>query len=372
MNINITDQLLEKYKEYIKLSQVNHLITTNIIENLGNLTCNDQQLFSKLMDNIAEDGEDLSENQKIILTTIMILQIKFTIPDDILGLVLGDLLKYGNVLEPQLLKENPYFKNIKLPEKTTGNFQLTYEKYNQYDTTMYNTTITTADGLYIPAFGVYKEDFYYPCIKENGKTWMSVTENEVNTLVQPIEDSAGNVLTLGCGMGYYAYMASQKPTVTSITIVEYSEDVINLFSQYILPQFPNKDKIKIVHADAIEYMKTVNDGDFDFCFADIWISCDHVLPYLKIKEICTKFEKMKISYWVEDGLTRHLSEFVLMLVGDKIKTLSEKKVVYDNFSNEQLEILEILNRLLENTEIKNPHDLENLILVNNLADVLGK
>ena len=63
----------------------------------------------------------------------------------------------------------------------------------------------------------------------------------------------GNVLTFGLGLGYYAYMVSEKESVESVTIVEMNEDVIQLFKKYVLPQFKNAEKIKIIKADAFEY-----------------------------------------------------------------------------------------------------------------------
>ena len=72
---------------------------------------------------------------------------------------------------------------------------------------------------------------------------MSISPNEVFTMDQPIKKAKGKVLTLGCGMGYFAYMVSLKEDVESITIVELEQSVINLFEIYLLPQFENKDKI---------------------------------------------------------------------------------------------------------------------------------
>ena len=76
---------------------------------------------------------------------------------------------------------------------------------------------------------------------------MSVTPNEVYTVQPAIDNAKGKVLTLGCGMGYFAYMASLKEEVESITIIELEQDVIDLFENSILPQFENKDKIYITH-----------------------------------------------------------------------------------------------------------------------------
>lgn len=55
-----------------------------------------------------------------------------------------------------------------------------------------------------------------------------------------------------------------------MTIIEKETEIIDLFNSYILPQFAHKDKITVIQADAFEYMSTLDDGQFDYCFADIW------------------------------------------------------------------------------------------------------
>lgn len=105
-----------------------------------------------------------------------------------------------------------------------------------------------------------------------------MSPNEVFTMEKPIKNAKGKVLTLGCGMGYFAYMASIKEDVESITIIELEQNVIDLFEKCILPQFENKDKIKIVKADAVEYLRNTEDGVYDYCFADIWIGIEDIAP----------------------------------------------------------------------------------------------
>ena len=47
----------------------------------------------------------------------------------------------------------------------------------------------------------------------------------------------------------------KKSNVESVTVVEINEDVIHLFNQYVLPQFKNAEKIKIIKADAFEFAR---------------------------------------------------------------------------------------------------------------------
>jgi predicted methyltransferase len=75
---------------------------------------------------------------------------------------------------------------------------------------------------------------------------MTLLPNETVTTKPAIDKAHGKVLTYGLGLGYFAFMASAKHEVDSVTIVERSADVIELFKTWLLPYFPNKDKIRIV------------------------------------------------------------------------------------------------------------------------------
>ena len=93
-------------------------------------------------------------------------------------------------------------------------------------------------------------------------------------------------------------MAAEKDSVNSVTIIEKEKDVIDLFTKFILPQFPHKEKITIVQADALDYMQQLEDGTFDYCFADIWIGNDDIILYMKLKKICERFNGLQ-KYFME-------------------------------------------------------------------------
>ena len=76
---------------------------------------------------------------------------------------------------------------------------------------------------------------------------------------------------LPCNLPLTRQEVAIKPDVESVTIVEQNQSVIDLFNQKILPQFGDaKAKVRIVKADAFEFILTVQNGEYDYCFADIW------------------------------------------------------------------------------------------------------
>jgi AraC-like DNA-binding protein len=60
---------------------------------------------------------------------------------------------------------------------------------------------------------------------------MSITPNEIVTMREPVARASGRVLTLGLGLGYYAYMVHLKEDVTDVTVVEREQAVIDLFEK---------------------------------------------------------------------------------------------------------------------------------------------
>jgi hypothetical protein len=50
----------------------------------------------------------------------------------------------------------------------------------------------------------------FPALLENDRIWMTITPNEIEIMIKPVDEAFGHVLTYGLGLGYYAYMVSKK------------------------------------------------------------------------------------------------------------------------------------------------------------------
>ena len=150
--------------------------------------------------------------------------------------------------------------------------------------------------------------FLLSAILENGNEWMTLTPVDLDTCEEAIETAKGKVVTFGLGLGYYAYMVSEKKDVDSVTVVELSNDVINLFKAHILPQMPNGHKINIVNADAFEYAeKIMPEENFDFAFVDTWRDASDGAPmYEKMRRLEECSKDTRFMYWIENFLISRL------------------------------------------------------------------
>lgn len=209
-----------------------------------------------------------------------------------------------HLLKNKDYENNPYLKNIRIPTKKLGKWELCYKTYVPYQAFVFDDPKITRDGKIIPQIGFFEKEFSYPAVLESGTEWMLITPNEINTMRAPISGAHGKVLTYGLGLGYFAYMVSEKESVSSVTIVERDKNAISLFRDIILPQMPRKDKINIICDDAFYFAETrLANSDFDFVFADIWHDpSDGVPAYKRLKATEKYLPSADFSYWIEKTL----------------------------------------------------------------------
>lgn len=172
-----------------------------------------------------------------------------------------------------------------------------------------NDFVVLPDGRMIPQIGFFSESYPFPAVLENGREWMTLQPNEMVTTTPAVMAAHGRVLTFGLGLGYFAYHAAEKEDVSSVTVVDASADVIDLFRTHILPQFPHKEKIHLVHEDAFAFADTKMAGNFDFVFADIWHDAgDGKELYLRMKTYEEKHPDITFTYWLEETIRCYLNK----------------------------------------------------------------
>ncbi len=206
------------------------------------------------------------------------------------------------VLDPKEYVENPYYKKVAPREAKIGDWEIRWERYAAYRAAVCDDMQSFGEfGEYAP-LGFFTEDFTFPAVLEGGNEWMTLTPVDVDTVKKAINDARGQVITFGLGLGYYTYMVSEKPEVTSVTVVERSENVISLFNEHILPRFEHREKVRVVKADAFEYARDVMPSEgYDYAFVDTWRDASDGLPmYERMKELEHLSPKTEFSYWIEN------------------------------------------------------------------------
>lgn len=211
-------------------------------------------------------------------------------------------------LDPAQYRMNPYYRHIHIPDEHLGHWELKHERYLPYEAFVCNDIILEEDFKEIPQIGFFDSEFSFPAVLKNGNEWMAIKPNEIETMRNAVDAVAGRVITFGLGLGYYAYMVSEKPEVESVLIVEEDPEVIALFETHILPQFSNKQKISIVQEDAFRFASCeMPVRKYDFAFTDLWHDVSDGYPlYLKMKKLERLNPATTFLYWIEESLLSHL------------------------------------------------------------------
>lgn len=256
------------------------------------------------------------------------------------------------------VKKNPYYEQIHISPDKENCIALATADYLPYEFFQTFPRYKKENPFLYGEAGFFKERMTFPVILENNRVWMSVVPSEIRSMEKDIEAAKGKVITYGLGLGYYAFMASEKEKVESVTIVEMNRDVISLFRRNILPQFPNKEKIRIIEADAFAFIEKQEDGIYDTAFSDFWSGVDDGLDlYLRFMAKTARFAKTKHSYWIETCFMEYFFRPVLIRV--LMEQITGKKIIIPEVSGR---IRKVQNRFetylkTKNDRITSPEEL---------------
>lgn len=306
----------EKFKRLEKTFELNFRLTrlyANYLEHYNEI------INAEMMNALCGDGSiDERDGFAAILCQIFGLDIDGS--SDERTLIREYITPSVRVMDSQRYTNNPYYKNIKIPEVKKGKWELKREKYPAYRGVIANDMMLYDNFREVPPLGFFKEEFVFPAVLEDGNEWMTLTPVDLDTSDDAIERAHGKVVTFGLGLGYYTYMVSEKESVDSITVVEKSKDVIALFEEYILPQFTHPEKVRIVNADAFEYAECEMPKEkFDVAFVDTWRDAFDGAPmYVKMKRLEHLSPDTEFIYWIENFLISRLRAMKFAEIEDGI------------------------------------------------------
>lgn len=263
------------------LNNYPHLVTKETIDDItnGNKSGEQRAFYSFLANVFSEDTKEIRWLEREYLS------------------------KSVKCLSPDTYLKNPFLTNIKVPSVKVNNWDFGYQTYKAYEGFIYRDLLIEG-YTEIPQIGYFENEFSFPTVFENGVEWMAIKPNEIETMKEPIDKARGKALVYGLGIGYFAYMISQKENVKSVTVIERDENAISLFKEHILNQFPNKDKIRIIKSDAFEYAREhMANGKYDYVFTDLWHDVsDGVDLYLKMKKYEDTCPNSQFEYWIERSI----------------------------------------------------------------------
>lgn len=210
----------------------------------------------------------------------------------------------------EILTGNPYFRDIR--PGIVDSDTVKYENVTIKKRTLMNMDFHKPMGKYLFHYhpiGYFDEDIALPVLTEGDTIWMSPAVSEIASMGDGIEKGHGKCLTLGLGIGVLPYLWLLKDEVESVTVVEYNQEVIDLFEKHIRPQFKTGKKLEIIHGDAFEYYNEDFLKQFDYVYVDFWESTDDGLRYYtRLME--KGIDLPHVDYWIEDSILGDVKNIV--------------------------------------------------------------
>ncbi len=259
----------------------------------------------ELIDDVTGGGTSREDALCAVLSELFALDLDT--PHD-MSLFRDYLMPSVRLMKPERYTENPYYKNVPLCDTKMGEWEIRRESYPAYRGVIAGDIDIKDDFTEIPPLGFFPMEFKFPAVLEGGNEWMTLTPVDLDTSDEAIEAAHGDVITFGLGLGYYAYMVARKPRVRSITVVEKSAEVIELFKKCVLPYFENPDKLTIINADAFEYAEHIMPTKhYDVAFVDTWRDASDGAPmYRRMKPLERLSPDTRFIYWIENFLISRL------------------------------------------------------------------
>lgn len=138
----------------------------------------------------------------------------------------------------------------------------------------------------------------------NGRLFMSDTHMEKRTNLDVILKAHGDVLIAGLGIGMILIPILQDKRVTSVTVLELSQDVIDLVEPALRgygPLAPHIHKLRVVQADVYTW-EPPKGQKFDVIYFDIWAdqSTDALKEMEKLhRRYASKLNRQNHKRWME-------------------------------------------------------------------------
>lgn len=134
-------------------------------------------------------------------------------------------------------------------------------------------------------------------------TWMSLSPLEVESQELAFHHAHGHTVVMGLGMGWVAANIARLPAVERVTVVERDGDVLELFDRCGVLQGLGTDaagKVRLVHADALEWQPDAEAPAVDFLYADIWLRLAEPQALAQVQRMQSNVRAAQVYFWGQE------------------------------------------------------------------------
>jgi len=166
---------------------------------------------------------------------------------------------------------------VNIPEGVSGNFRIEKKDTNRWA-------------------GTEEPQDTYTLLYNECHCIMQDTTREYREHEQFLKDAHGNIIVGGLGLGMVNQSLMENPNVTSVTIIEKYQEVIDLVWQHC----PKNEKIRLVHADIYEWEP---DSTWDIGWFDSWCGENEHIEYQKLMHEKYGSSCKDIRFWKAFGIS---------------------------------------------------------------------
>jgi len=201
---------------------------------------------------------------------------------------------------------------IDLPESKSGKSRIEHRliKKDERVTMRSRRESFFGDGKSTYTIAPYDIRLHY-LVEDGEATWASDHPQEVFSQMPCVEGFHGSVLVGGLGVGLIIAKLLQMPEVTSITVIEKSEDVIKLVWDKVV-RGRDKRRCSVVCHDLFDFLTRCQwkGVTYDCAYYDIWcpngedVLFTHIRP---LRSLSRGVVTDKLTCWQEDVMTGQLT-----------------------------------------------------------------
>lgn len=267
-------------------------------------------------------------------------------------------------------ESNPYKKSVNIKNIIQNPYKLHYLSYPEY-------SFFPLDDIEVDEKDYYREysklsyftkEYNYLTLSKNNNIWMCITPNEINTMKPHLAKAKGKVVTFGLGLGYFAFMASNKAEVSKVIVVERDENIVNLFNEHLLGLFPHKEKIEIITIDAFDYIKKTHLAGYDYAFFDLWHNAEDGLPlYINVLE---EDIHCPTGFWIEESLIAMYRRCLLTVIEESLQGYTD-----DDYRRSKNAIDKVINQIYfktKNLRLNSYQEIYNLLSKDSIKKLIAK
>jgi hypothetical protein len=211
-------------------------------------------------------------------------------------------------MKEKAIQSTDYLNQVCIPEGKSGSYAIehfTYPAGKELCTANLRHAMMSMGAQKIKKVVYDSPTKWHRLTYERG-VWMTDIPSEQEQHRKLLEKFEGHVLVGGLGLGLAANWLAKRKHVKSVTVVEVSEEVIELVQPHI--RDPRKI-VNVVHADLLEFLRR-RGLRYDWAFYDIWQSdgegtfFDTVIPLRELSagHVCDT----SVVCWNEDVMRGQL------------------------------------------------------------------